>query len=374
MRSVVLLSFAAVAVHASIHWKEVAKKSIEVLQDNFFNVSESGDSGAWTSRNRWNNANSLETVCNFLKKSNSSLNSSSRFLQDAELYFEAAENIGTLLDSSDDDSLWFASAWSCMFELTRNETYLNFSLQFYDSVDSGGAFAPAWDNSTCSGGVWWDRKNRGYKNAITNELYLFASLRLKNAVRGTKFQSQWEQKLLANAQKETDWFLRSGMINSEWLINDGLNPDCSNNGATTWTYNQGVVLSGLGLMYVQTLNKTYMTVAENVIDAVIKKLTSQSQILIEPCESSSCSTDGQQFKGIFMRHLKYFVDAVGLDLPENSRDQYNNFLLNNALSIYQHAQNATSNPFKFGYRWSGPVTEITSISQTAAIDVFNTLI
>ena len=36
------------------------------------------------------------------------------------------------------------------------------------------------------------------------------------------------------------------MINENLLVNDGLDPrTCTNNGAETWTYNQGVVLGGL---------------------------------------------------------------------------------------------------------------------------------
>jgi hypothetical protein len=43
---------------------------------------------------------------------------------------------------------------------------------------------------------------------------------------------------LAWAQQEWDWFLQSGMVNAQWLVNDGLGSDCLNNNSTTWTYNQ----------------------------------------------------------------------------------------------------------------------------------------
>jgi len=60
----------------------------------------------------------------------------------------------------------------------------------------------------------------------------------------------------------------SGMINSEYLINDGLTNDCKNNGETTWTYNQGVILGGLHYLYQITGNATLLTIAEKIADAV----------------------------------------------------------------------------------------------------------
>ena len=38
------------------------------------------------------------------------------------------------------------------------------------------------------------------------------------------------------------------MIGPAGLVNDGLTADCANNGRTTWTYNQGVVIGGLAVL------------------------------------------------------------------------------------------------------------------------------
>ena len=81
-----------------------------------------------------------------------------------------------------------------------------------------------------SGGVYWDLHN-SYKNAITNELFLVLATDL--------YEITNESQYLDWAEREVDWFLHSGMINSRYLVNDGLNDDCYNNQQTTWTYNQG---------------------------------------------------------------------------------------------------------------------------------------
>ncbi len=105
--------------------------------------------------------------------------------------------------------------------------------------------AGGWD-STCGGGIWWN-KDRGYKNAIANELFLSVAAHLAN--RDSSKQAYY----LRWAHREWKWFAHSGMINTNGLINDGLGTSdgrtsagtCGNNGQTTWSYNQGVVLGGL---------------------------------------------------------------------------------------------------------------------------------
>jgi hypothetical protein len=53
-----------------------------------------------------------------------------------------------------------------------------------------------------------------------------------------------DQSYLSWAQREWEWFSSSGLIGPDGLVNDGLTAACQNNGGTTWTYNQGVILGG----------------------------------------------------------------------------------------------------------------------------------
>merc|ERR1712159_762753 len=87
------------------------------------------------------------------------------------------------------------------------------------------------------------------------------------------------------ALKAGHWFVNSGMINKENLINDGLTPDCKNNGQTEWTYNQGVVLGGLVGFSQLTGNASLVTEAVQIATATSKHLVYPSGVLRESCEA-----------------------------------------------------------------------------------------
>jgi len=93
------------------------------------------------------------------------------------------------------------------------------------------------------------------------------------------------------------------MINADGLVNDGLTENCKNNGRTTWTYNQGVVLGGLADLYRLTGDRSLLTAAGSLANAAMTKLTDVNGVLHEPCEAMHCDVDQTQFKGIFVRNL-----------------------------------------------------------------------
>jgi rhamnogalacturonyl hydrolase YesR len=92
------------------------------------------------------------------------------------------------------------------------------------------------------------------------------------------------------------------MRNGDGLWNDGLTQDgtCKNNGQTTWTYNQGVIASGLAALYAVTKDTSLLTQAEITLDATIR-LMSTNNILRESCDNAAsggsvCNQDQQIFK------------------------------------------------------------------------------
>ena len=90
--------------------------------------------------------------------------------------------------------------------------------------------------------------------------------------------------------------------------------DDRNNGEMTWTYNQGIILSGLSKLYILTADPSLLTSALNLIDAVLSSphlVPSGNGILIEEGDpTGSCNQDQWMFKGIFFRHLGYFLGDI----------------------------------------------------------------
>jgi predicted alpha-1,6-mannanase (GH76 family) len=224
----------------------------------------------------------------------------------------------------------------------------------------------AWNGTeaACGGGIYWSTQ-RSYKNAIANELFLATAAKL-GAVGGerglpesaTAAARQW-------AVKEWDWFYHSGMLNNASLVNDGLGHDCQNNGAPTYTYNQGVILSGLSHLHELTGDPALLRVAEAIVDAVLLRLTDAGGVL----EAVHCG-DGSLFKGIFVRHLRYFLDANAAAVPAAKVRSVQQFLAANAESLW-HSQDAEG---KFPVYWGGGAPMVfasgTVQLQTAAIDLF----
>jgi len=138
------------------------------------------------------------------------------------------------------------------------------------------------------------------------------------------------------------------MINWQHLVNDGLETStCRNNGQTTWTYNQGVILGGLILLDAAVPNRTMLEHAEQIAHATVQRLVDSDGILQEDYLANS---DGVQFKGIFVRHLCRLVAA----LPPGKAEQrtfFTEFLQRNAEALL--ARDKTKDG-TFGGDWNSP--------------------
>jgi predicted alpha-1,6-mannanase (GH76 family) len=238
-----------------------------------------------------------------------------------------------------DDTGWWGLAWLQAYDVTGNIQYLRMA------ETDAGYIHDYWD-STCGGGVWWSTA-KTYKNAIPNELFLDLTATLHNRIPGDTTYLGW-----ANA--EWNWFNGSGMINSSHLVNDGLNSSCQNNGQTTWTYNQGVILAGLAELSRADNNSGLLTTGETLANASTAHLA-QNGIVVEPCEPS-CGSDGPSFKGIYVRGLRTLATAAG-------STAYDGFLQAQANSIIAHDTNSGG---QLGLSWAGPFQDATSGTQASA--------
>ena len=107
-------------------------------------------------------------------------------------------------------------------------------------------------------------------------------------------------------------------------------PTCRNNGDTTWTYNQGVLLGGLVALARATGDDAYLERARELADAsTTSEALHVDGVLTEPCEQSGCDVNGPSFKGIYVRNLGELNRALD-DHP------YSDYLIDQAATAYDN--------------------------------------
>jgi predicted alpha-1,6-mannanase (GH76 family) len=236
-----------------------------------------------------------------------------------------------------------------VYDVSRNQSHLDAAADIFNDMVTTGY------NATC-GGIWWNKK-RTYNSAISNELFLSVASHL-----ATRVDDANKEYYLNWAKKQWTWFQKSGLINSDWNINDGLDMEtCKNNEGDVWSYNQGVILGALAELSKADKNNTdsYLDPAKKIAVAAVKKLVDKNGIIHDPREPN-LGNDGNQFKGVFARNLRDLYDAT-------KEDWMKRFLIRNADIVWQSARNSTSN--WLGPVWSGPYYEANAASHSSALDV-----
>lgn len=327
-----------------IRYLPPAAEAIQALQTWY-----TPSTGLYRTTGWWNSANVITVLADY-----SRVSKSTQYNSVFANTFTSAQNTSlAFLNKFYDDEGWWALAWIDAYDHTRDPRFLSMAESIFADM------AAAWDD-TCGGGIWWS-KDKKYKNAIANELFLSVAAHLVNRTTGAT-RSQY----LDWGNKEWTWFRGSGMINAKGLINDGLGNSrdqtagvgCTNNQRTTWTYNQGVVLGGLAELSKANRDPSLPKAAQRIAMAAITLLTDNNGILHDPCEPK-CGADGEQFKGIFVRNLVLLNQTH----PEPA---YKSFVYTNATSILKNAQGAN---FQLGQVWSGPFNASNAATQSSALDV-----
>ncbi|KAI0971498.1 glycoside hydrolase family 76 protein [Xylaria arbuscula] len=327
--------------------------------------------GLWDTTGWWNSANCLTVLADYAVHNPSSASSLSipniiqnTYGQAQKTSLQAIKTVSTagmpistyvkmtpediskrgftnFLNDYYDDEGWWALALIRSHDVGDNGgEYLQSAIGIFEDM-KGGA-------STC-GGIYWSKVGT-YTNAIANELYLKVAASLANRVPAQK------DYYVGIAQKQWAWFKSSGLINKDNLINDGLDDKCANNGQNTWTYNQGVILGGLVELSKATGDTSLLTEASTIATAAIAHL-SQNGVLYEGCEPN-CGSDGEQFKGVFMRNLRELQQAA-------PQDAFKNFLLANADAIWAKDRNSKN---QLGVTWNGPFATADAGTQSSALD------
>ncbi len=359
-----LLSSACIAQEKpKTPWLQRAEAARSALQGWYVDRT-----GLYATTGWWNAANALTTLVDLTraggsKKSRKNRESRAiiaRTFSQAQIVIPKAEQTGALakmtgwpgfLNDYYDDEGWWALAWVDAYDLTAEPRYLAMAQSIFADMTSG------WDD-TCGGGIWWS-KDRNYKNAIANELFLSVAAHLSVRVPTGAGQTYAEW-----AEKEWAWFQISGMINGDHLVKDGLTIDRAtgtgrSNGRTVGTYNQGVVVGALAEWARRKQDPRLLAEARLLADAGLSHLTDSAGILHDVCEPASCGEDAPQFKGIFVRNLRALDRVV-------HQPRYAAFFHTNAQSVWSQDR---SDGNKLGLVWSGPVLPADAATQSSALDV-----
>lgn len=354
-----------------------ALRALDVMQSHFYELWI----GTWPSAIDWTAAVINTHVSALLgtvsRADPAETQHDTRFSEVVHRYFSHniayyfGENAFQIRNEAYDDMLWVVLGWleTIRFINDRNET---------DSSWHGTQFVPAfahrarifydissrgWDTSLCAGGMIWNPRLAPYKNAITNQLFISASVSMYLYFPGDSNYSPFyfdtstnedtfpgqphDPRYLNSAIEAYSWLKHSNMTNQFGLFVDGFHikgwsrndnigsGKCDERNEIVYTYNQGVVLSGLRGLWEGTGNSTYLEdgyslvrntmaatgwVWSGVIGSTIKKTDTDwdglghNGILEELCDrGGDCSQDAQTFKGIYFQHLAQFCEVLPLD-------------------------------------------------------------
>ncbi|KAH0357046.1 Six-hairpin glycosidase, partial [Aureobasidium melanogenum] len=347
--------------------------ALDVMQSHYFELWI----GTWPSAIDWTAAvintavsSTLGTVARASSKTDNDRYSriiNKYFSHNAAYYF--GEDAFSIRNEAYDDILWTVLEWLENIKTIgyRNTTepswhgaqfipgFSHRARLFWDLASKG------WDNDLCGGGMIWNPRLLPYKNTITNQLFISASVAMylsspgdsidfpfltsESQVFGSMPGRPHDPKYLKAAIEGYSWLKKSNMTNAQGLYVDGYHikgysqngsigtGKCDDRNEMVYTYNQGVILSGLRGLWEATGNESYLQDGHTLIRDVmastgwswsgepkspIRKSSSwaglgQHGILEELCDrSGSCSQDSQTFKGIFFQHLTQFCETLPL--------------------------------------------------------------
>jgi hypothetical protein len=294
------------------------------------------------------------------------------FLQTSAFYF--GENAFGLRNQAYDDMLWVVLGWLENVKFINLHSRLHYSQNTNSDLDisaswHGSQFIPSaahrarifyelasngWDTILCGGGMNWNPDLVPYKNAITNELYIAASISMYLYFPGDENTSPFyiqnsssscpqvlhgldlepakphNPSYLNSTIDAYNWLKNSNMTNSNGLYVDGYHikgwrrdisngtGKCDERNEMVYTYNQGVLLTGQRGLWIATGAKGYLLDGHALISNVMNATgwrrhdgtwqgLGRDGVMEEECDNrGTCSQNGHTFKGIFFHHLTEF--------------------------------------------------------------------
>ena len=154
------------------------------------------------------------------------------------------------------------------------------------------------------------------------------------------------------------------MIGASGLVNDGLTADGRNNGGTTWTYNQGVILGGLAALHEITGDRAYLDrgrVHRRRRPERAGRAAGHPHRAARGRHRARGTGTGRSSRGSSSATCTTSARSAG-GRPTRA------FILRNARSVCASNRNAAG---QFGLRWAGPFDRADAARQTSALDALN---
>jgi hypothetical protein len=307
-----------------------------------------------------------ETFTSTLESSSSSLPTDiQHYYAQTQAYFTAEDTI-QIFGAAYDDAQWVVLEWLEAIKFIQQYDILassdlgqsdvaNFAHRahiFYNIVQD------KFNTTLCDGGIDWNPALAPYKNAITNELFISSSIAMYLYFPGDNNTDPYpsphylaetnntlpilpaiaahDSIFLENAVKEYAWFASHNFTNAQGLVVDGFHisdgqTTCDQRNEMVYTYNQGVLLSGLRGLWESTGTTDYLDDGYGYIETVINATgwnaaneteaaewagLGRNGIMEDYCDATTnCSQDDLVFKGAYFQHFDQFCQPLPTETP-----------------------------------------------------------
>jgi predicted alpha-1,6-mannanase (GH76 family) len=231
-----------------------------------------------------------------------------------------------------DDMEWNALTFLRLYDVTKDEKYLDAAKELWSDIISG------WNDTYAEGGIAWKKDMPYSKNACSNGPAAILAARLYNITKEDSCK-QWAQKIY-EWEKNTLY---------EWAtggIYDNINGESGVISKAVLTYNTGTFIGAAVELYNITGDITYLNDAQKCANYTITKCIDTGNNVLR----DEGNGDNALFKGIFIRY--YYLLMQEPDLNADYKRKFVNFFNNNALSVWTKATYKQS--LLFGSSWIAP--------------------
>jgi len=223
-----------------------------------------------------------------------------------------AANFSAAAGKWNDDILWWglaavhgAEIMGTDYKTPLESTLFDIAKNTYQEV------ADQWDDQ-CGGGLYWARNRndaqvnkRIYKSTITNVEQIIIAVRL--------YKLTNDRSYLNHAIKVYDWMVGPiAIVTADGAVLDGIYADqrCSQYDRRQHSYNAGLFLGGVALLFEATKDEKYMKTIQTVMGNY-EKVFVRDNILVDDCEVEqglTCKRNQAQFKGPAIFSLMYVYE------------------------------------------------------------------